>query len=201
MCIINPNLDYVVVGLGNIGKEYDLTRHNIGFMVLDAMGKRHSFEICRAKFQSLMVRTEIFNKKVLFLKPSTYMNNSGQAVIEAIDFYKIDINNVIIIYDDVNIKLGNIKIKKKGSDGGHNGLKSIIYLTDCDVFPRIKVGVSAKPKIGYTLADWVLSKFRDDEKEMLNKAINIACDGLECIIKNGVDFAMNKYNTKESCYK
>ena len=201
MNIVNSNLDYMVVGLGNIGKEYELTRHNMGFMVLDTMSKRYNFEICKSKFQSLTCKTVILGKNVLFLKPSTYMNNSGQAVVEAINFYKINMGNVIVVYDDITIELGRIKIKKSGSDGGHNGIKNIIYLTGCNVFPRIKVGVSAKPNIGYTLADWVLSKFKDDEKELLGKAVNIACDGLECIIKNGVDIAINKYNTKESCNK
>ena len=130
------------------------------------------------------------------MKPSTYMNNSGLAVVKAVNFYKTSLENVIVIYDDITLDLGKIKIKNNGSSGGHNGIKSIIELTDNNDFIRIKVGISKKPNKDYTLADWVISKFKKEEKELLNKGIKLASEAVGLIIKDGLESAMNKYNQR-----
>lgn len=192
----NSNLDYIVVGLGNIGSDYEMTRHNMGFMVLDNIAQNYNFGFNKDKFQAKIVKQNIFDKNVLFMKPSTYMNNSGLAVLEAINFYKIQINKLVVVYDDITLDLGKIKIKNQGSDGGHNGIKSILQLTDQENFARIKVGISKKPNKEYKLADWVLSKFSLQEFDDLKKGIDLASKALETIIKYGVDAAMNEFNKK-----
>lgn len=194
--MFRPKIDYIVVGLGNIGKEYEMTRHNMGFMVLDKMAEIWNFELKKEKFQAVISKTKILDKNILFMKPSTYMNNSGLAVVKAVNFYKTSLENVIVIYDDITLDLGKIKIKNNGSSGGHNGIKSIIELTDNNDFIRIKVGISKKPNKDYTLADWVISKFKKEEKELLNKGIKLASEAVGLIIKDGLESAMNKYNQR-----
>ena len=191
---MNKNIDYIVVGLGNVGKQYEMTRHNMGFMVLDFIAEKNGFNFKKIKFKSLISEIRIFDKKVLFMKPSTFMNNSGEAVIEAMNFYKLNMDKIIVIYDDISLDLGNIRIRKKGSDGGHNGIKNIIYLTRTDVFSRIRVGVSGKPHPDYVLTDWVLSRFKIEEKDALNRSLRLSYKGLELIIKDSIDLAMNMYN-------
>ena len=157
----------MVVGLGNPDRKYALTRHNSGFLCVDEMAEKFGFKIDRLKFKSLTARTEIAGRGVLVIKPSTYMNNSGIAVKEAASFYKIKPENIIVIFDDVSLEVGKMRIRRKGTDGGHNGIKSIIYHLQSDTFPRIKIGVGSKPNEDYDLADWVLSRFSEDEQKQL----------------------------------
>lgn len=188
-------VEYLIVGLGNPGLQYERTRHNAGFMVLDSLSKRLNIEISKYKFKAKLAEAEISGKRCLIMKPETYMNNSGQAVVEAMNFYKLDADHLIVIYDDISLEPGNMRIRRKGSDGGHNGIKSIIQLTGEDKFPRIKIGVGKKPHPKFDLADWVLSRFKDDEMEKINDVCEKACDSLELMVNGEIDAAMNKFNS------
>lgn len=192
--MFKASIDYIIVGLGNVGSGYNMTRHNMGFMVLDEIAERWNFKFNKNKFQSSVSNVKLLDKKLLFMKPETYMNNSGLAVAQAVNYYKVQMQNIIVVYDDITLDLGKIKIKKQGSSGGHNGLKSIIELTDSELFPRVKVGISAKPSKDYKLADWVLSRFKDEEMQNLKQGLLLASDAVETIIKYNVDVAMNKFN-------
>ncbi len=194
--MFRSNIDYIVVGLGNFGAQYHKTRHNVGFMVLDEISQQFEFEFNKQKFKSLIEKTSLFDKKILFMKPLTYMNNSGEAVADAMNFYKLSAQNLIVVYDDITLDLGKIKIKHKGSAGGHNGIKSIINLIGGDIFVRVKVGISQKPH-GYCLADWVLSKFKPEEEEKLGEGISFACDALKSLLKDDLETAMNQFNRKK----
>lgn len=194
--MFQKNLDYIVVGLGNVGAEYEMTRHNMGFIILDKFLSKFDFKFNKSKFDSMISKNNIFDKKILFLKPLTYMNRSGEAIEQAVNFYKIPAQKIIVIHDDITLDLGRIKVKTGGSDGGHNGLKNIINLLNQSDFIRIKVGVSKKPNKEYGLADWVLSKFKETEIENLNKGTELACECLESIIKYGINISMNKFNQK-----
>lgn len=189
-------IQYLIVGLGNPGREYENTRHNIGFIALDMLAEQYNVKINRIKFKSLTGECVIDGKKVLLIKPQTFMNNSGEAVRDAMQFYKIEPQNVIIIFDDISLEPGNLRIRQKGSDGGHNGIKSIIYLTGSDKFPRIKVGVGAKPHPNYDLAKWVLSSFKSDEIPRLKQACKYAGEAAELIVKGNIAAAMNQFNAK-----
>lgn len=193
----NPKgkIEYIIVGLGNFGLEYNETRHNAGFMAIDKLVQKNEFDISKVKFKSKSGETVIGGKRCLVLKPTTYMNNSGEAVIDAMSFYKIPIENVVVIYDDISLEPGKLRIRRKGSDGGHNGIKSIIALTGSDAFPRIKIGVGKKPNPKYNLADWVLSKFSESDKKALEPALENAVDSLKFIIDGNIDKAMNLYNS------
>ncbi|MBC8585774.1 aminoacyl-tRNA hydrolase [Youxingia wuxianensis] len=187
-------VEFLVVGLGNPGKEYESTRHNIGFHALDFLAENCGTDLKKLKFKSLCGDAMIEGKRVLLMKPSTFMNNSGQAVQEAMSFYKIPIERVLVIFDDVSLDVGRLRIRRQGSDGGHNGIKSIIYLTGKDTFPRIKIGVGQKPDPRYDLAAWVLGKFSKEDAAVLNKELeNVAC-AARLIIQGKIDMAMNKYN-------
>lgn len=188
-------VEYLIAGLGNPGEQYAYTRHNAGFMVIDAMAERLETDIKKYKFKSLCSDVTISGKHCVLMKPETYMNNSGQAVSEAMAFYKLDIEHVIIVYDDISLEPGKLRIRRKGSDGGHNGIKSIIYLTGEDVFPRIKMGVGRKPHPKFDLADWVLSRFNKEDMEKIKKSCEMACDSLELMVAGKIDEAMNKYNS------
>ena len=188
-------IEWLVVGLGNPGAKYDNTRHNAGFMTVDTLAAKHGFEIKRLKFKSLTADVTIAGKRCLVMKPSTFMNNSGEAIVEAMNFYKIPIENVVICYDDISLDPGRIRIRRKGSDGGHNGIKSIIYLTGSQDFPRIKVGVGQKPSKDYDLADWVLGTFPSEDIQRLHDATDHACAAAELILKGDIDKAMNLYNS------
>lgn len=189
-------IQYILVGLGNPGREYENTRHNIGFIALDMLAEQYNVKINRIKFKSLTGECVIDGKKVLLLKPQTYMNNSGEAVRDAMQFYKVEPQNVIIMFDDISLEPGNLRIRQKGSDGGHNGIKSIIYLTGSDKFPRIKIGVGAKPHPNYDLAKWVLSSFKSDEIPRLKQACKYAGEAAELIVKGNIAAAMNQFNAK-----
>ena len=188
-------VEYLIVGLGNPGEQYAYTRHNAGFMVIDAMAERLETDVKRFKFKSLCSDVTISGKHCILMKPETYMNNSGQAVSEAMAFYKLDIEHVLIVYDDISLEPGTLRIRRKGSDGGHNGIKSIIYLTGADTFPRIKMGVGRKPHPKFDLADWVLSRFGKEDMEKIQESCKKACDSLELMIDGKIDEAMNKYNS------
>ncbi len=185
---------YMVAGLGNPGDKYLKTRHNAGFMALDVIGEKHNFKINKLKFKSLCGEAVIGGVRVLFLKPQTFMNNSGEAVKEAASFYKIPPENIIVVFDDISLDPGKIRIRKKGSDGGHNGIKSIIYYLGSDKFPRIKIGVGAKPHPEYDLADWVLGEIPSELRETFTGALISASEALELVLKGDADSAMAKFN-------
>jgi PTH1 family peptidyl-tRNA hydrolase len=187
-------VEFIIAGLGNPGAQYENTRHNAGFMTVDTLAAKHGFEIKRLKFKSLTADVNIAGKRCLVMKPSTFMNNSGEAVAEAMNFYKIPIENVIICYDDISLEPGRIRVRRKGSDGGHNGIKSIIYLTGSEDFPRIKVGVGQKPSKDTNLADWVLGNFPSEDIPKLHEAADNACNAAELILGGSIDKAMNLYN-------
>lgn len=186
--------EYLIVGLGNPGLEYAQTRHNAGFMTLDLLAEREHTEIKRMKFKSLCGDAVIAGKRCLLMKPTTYMNNSGQAVAEAMQFYKLPIDHIIVVYDDISLEPSRLQIRRKGSDGGHNGIKSIIYLTGEDTFPRIKLGVGKKPRPDYNLADWVLSRFTREELEQMHIAAEHACESIALMVNGKIEEAMNRYN-------
>lgn len=188
-------VEYLIVGLGNPGRQYESTRHNAGFIVLDTLAEKLNVSIDRVKFKGLSCTAVLEGKGVLLLKPSTYMNLSGESVREAMQFYKIPPEKTIIVYDDISLEPGKLRIRKKGSDGGHNGMKNIIYLMGKDTFPRIKMGVGAKPNPGWNLADWVLSKFTQKEGEALEAAADNACEALHLMVQGKEQEAMNKYNS------
>lgn len=185
---------YLIVGLGNPGKQYDMTRHNIGFHTIDYIAEQSGIKIKKLKFKGIYGEGRIGGEKVYLIKPQTYMNLSGECVGEFASFYKIPPENIIVINDDISLDTGRIRIRAKGSAGGHNGLKSIISHLNSDAFVRIKMGVGAN-KNG-DLADYVLGRFQKSEIEIMEKAIVNACSAVNEIIKNGVESAMSSYNGK-----
>ena len=187
---------YFIVGLGNPGLQYENTRHNVGFMTIDYLANKYDIDVRKLKFKSLYGQGEISGHKVMLIKPQTYMNNSGMAVLDVYNYYKMPLENILVIVDDVDIEFGTIRIRKKGSDGGHNGLKSIIYQLGSQDFPRIKIGIG-KRKEGQDLADFVLSKFSKDEKPRIEEAVLNAAMAVETIITYGIDEGMNQFNTKK----
>lgn len=186
---------FAVVGLGNPGKNYEGTRHNVGFDAIDLLAYRNNIKINKIKFKSVYGEGIIGNNKVILLKPQTYMNNSGMAVLDLYTFYKLPIENIIVIVDDIDIEFGTIRVKAKGSAGSHNGMKSIIYHLQSDKFPRVKIGVGQK-KEGQDLADFVLSRFSREERDKIDLAIEKAALAVETIITDGVEKAMNQFNSK-----
>lgn len=181
----------IVIGLGNIGKEYNNTRHNIGFEVVDFIADKYNVSIDKVKFKGTYGETRIKNEKVILLKPSTYMNLSGESLREIMQFYKVECNDVIVIYDDISLKVGRIRIREKGSAGGHNGIKSIIQNIGTDVFDRVKIGVGAPE---HDLISHVLGKFSSDDMKVLEEVKKVACEAVETIISDDVKEAMNKFN-------
>ncbi len=185
---------YVIVGLGNPGKKYVGTRHNIGFEALDAVAAKYGIDIKKAKFNAIYGEGMIEGEKVVLVKPQTFMNLSGEAVREFREWYKTDNSQIIIIYDDVSLPVGKMRIRPKGSAGGHNGMKSIIYQLNSEEFPRIRIGIGSPENPEFDLADYVLGKFTKDEvKELVEIAINTA-EAVGEIIKNGLEKAMTKFN-------
>ena len=185
---------WLVVGLGNPGGKYENTRHNVGFLVADELGERGRFPIQRLKFKALTNTAAIGGQGVLVMKPTTYMNLSGEAVGEAARFYKIAPDHVLVISDDVSLPVGKLRIRTGGSAGGHNGLKSIIQHLGSDQFPRLKVGVGGKPHPDYDMADWVLGKLQGEDKKIMDDAVKRAADAIECLLKDGPQKAMNRFN-------
>ena len=182
---------FLIVGLGNPGKEYAGTRHNIGFEAVDYIADKYNIELNRIKFKGIFGEGMINGKKVILLKPTTYMNLSGESIREVVNFYKISNEDIIVIYDDISLEVGRLRIREKGSHGGHNGIKSIIANLSTDVFPRVKIGVGA-PK--GDLVSHVLGKFSNSEVEMLRESIKATEEAVATIIKSDAKEAMNKYN-------
>ena len=187
-------VDWLLVCLGNPGDQYENTRHNAGFMVADELADRHNIPVQRLKFRALTNTITVGDQKVLLMKPVTYMNLSGEAVHEAAAFYKIPPEHILVISDEVALAPGKLRVRRSGSAGGHNGLKNIIAHLGTDQFPRIRVGVGQKPHPDYDMADWVLGKFQGEDKKAVESAVKKAADAAECLIREGVDKAMNKYN-------
>jgi PTH1 family peptidyl-tRNA hydrolase len=175
-------ISYMIVGLGNPGREYEETRHNVGFRFIDSFADRNGARIDRAKFQALTADVTYAGKRILLLKPQTYMNSSGLAVREAAAFYKIPVERILVIYDDISLDPGRVRIRKKGSDGGHNGIKSIIAQMNSDAFPRVKIGVGAKPHKDYDLADWVLGVPSADSKAKIAATFPIIQENLSLML-------------------
>lgn len=186
---------FLIVGLGNPGRQYENTRHNAGFITLDVIAEKAGARVDRIKFKGLCGEGMLGGKKVLFLKPSTFMNLSGQSVQEAMAFYKLPPEKVLVIFDDISLEPGRLRIRRKGSDGGHNGIKNIIYLSGKDTFPRIKMGVGKKPNPNWDLADWVLSHFTEEEGKALLEAAGRAASAAELIVQGKIDEAMNRYTS------
>lgn len=184
----------MVVFLGNPGKKYTGTRHNVGYMTADMAEKETGVKINRLKFKALTAQGDISGEQVLFMKPQTYMNLSGESVGPAAQFYKIQPDHIIVISDDVSIPTGKLRIRTKGSAGGHNGLKSIITSLGTEDFPRIKIGVGSPPHPDYDMADWVLGTFKNKDAEDIAEAVKSAYAAVELYISEGADRAMNKYN-------
>ncbi len=186
--------EWIIAGLGNPGLVYEKTRHNAGFIAMDFLAQKEQIQINRMKFKAYCGDVTLGEHRCLLLKPQTYMNNSGEAVAEAMQFYKIDISHLIVVFDDISLAPGKLRIRRKGSAGGHNGIKSIIELTGSENFSRIKLGVGQKPNKNMNLADWVLSKFSEQELEEMQKSAGNACEALKLIVDSQTDKAMNLYN-------
>lgn len=186
-------ISHIVVGLGNPGREYADTRHNAGFIALDSIAEAAGVKVDRLRFRALTAECRIADKRVLLMAPQTYMNNSGEAVGEAAAFYKIAPENIIVIHDEISFEPGIFRIRRKGSAGGHNGLKSIIAHIGED-FPRIKVGVGKKPTPEYDLADWVLSRLPKEGRALLDSRLGDIRSSVELILSGKIDEAMNKYS-------
>ena len=187
--------EYLIVGLGNPGRQYELTRHNAGFLFADLLADKSNIKISKIQFKSVTALVEINGHKCLLIKPQTFMNNSGEAVKQAASFYKIPPEKIIVVFDDISLPCGKMRIRRKGSAGGHNGMKSIIYHLNSDDFPRVKLGVGEKPHPDYDLADWVLSSFKKDEIPLLRQAAENACAAVELMVSGDTDKAMSSYNS------
>ena len=187
---------YIIVGLGNPTKEYDKTRHNIGFMLIDELADRFDIHVTTIQHKALVGKGIINGQKVILAKPQTYMNLSGESVKELVDYYKVDPESeLIIISDDIDLPPGYIRVRPKGSAGGHNGLKNIIALTGTQEFNRVRIGVGKKPP-KMDLADYVLGHFKEEDKEPMKNGINDAIDAIEMLLEDKIDEAMNKHNKK-----
>lgn len=187
--------DFMIVGLGNPGREYETTRHNMGFLALDILAEKYNVPIKKLKAKALIGECRMGGKKVLLVKPQTFMNLSGQSVTELMRFYKIPAENVLVLFDDISLEPGKLRIRRSGSDGGHNGIKNIIYLSGSDAFPRIKIGVGKAPHTEYDMKDWVLSTPKGEDAENIKAALKRAAEAAEDIAVNrDIDRAMNLYN-------
>lgn len=186
---------YLIVGLGNPEEEYENTRHNMGFKVINKIAKDCDIKISQSKFNGQYTIEHINGEKVIFLKPQTYMNSSGESVIEFKNFYKIPSENIIIVYDDIDLEPGTIRIRKKGGPGTHNGMKSVVHFLQTEDFVRVRVGIG-KPKYSNDLINYVIGAIDEEDKKILEQGVNRAADAVLEILKNGIDVAMNKYNSK-----
>lgn len=187
-------VEYIVAGLGNIGKQYERTRHNAGFLAIDSIAARLGVKIDRVKFHSTVAEVTFSGKRALLMKPTTLMNNSGVAIGEAAAFYKIPPERVIVLVDDISLSPGVIRIRRRGSAGGHNGLKSIIAHLSSEEFPRIKIGVGQKPSPEYDLVSWVLGVFPQEDAAKISSRHSDIYEGVAEIISGNIDGAMNKYS-------
>ena len=182
----------LIVGLGNPEKEYNMTRHNMGFDTINILAEKYKIEVYKNKFKALFGQGEIEGEKVILLKPQTFMNLSGEAVAEVISFYKIDVKDVLVIYDDIDTDIGKIRIREKGSSGTHNGMKSVIAHLGTEVFDRIRIGIG-RPEHN-DLINYVIGKIHKDDYDVLSEGVKKAADAAVCIIKEGTQIAMNKFN-------
>lgn len=189
-------IEWLVVGLGNPGSKYENTRHNAGFRALDSYCQKTGQRIDRMKFKALVGEGTFGGKRVLFMKPQTFMNLSGEAVRDAADFYKISPERIVVLFDDISLDVGRLRVRAKGSAGGQNGVKNIIYQLSSDQFPRVKIGIGAKPHPDYDLADWVLSKFQGEDETKIQEAAQHAMEAAEEIVRNGPAAAAQKFNGK-----
>lgn len=187
---------YIIAGLGNPGKEYEGTRHNMGFNVIDNLASKLNIDVLKLKFKSLIGEGIFKGEKIILQKPQTFMNLSGEAIYDIINFYKVPLSNLIVVYDDKDLDVGKIRIRKKGSAGGHNGMKSIIYLLNSEDFPRVRVGIG---KPDGDMIKHVLGRFNDSDMELVNSALSNASNAVLDIIENGVEHAMNLYNGNGTC--
>lgn len=186
---------YYIVGLGNPGIQYENTRHNAGFITIDYLARKYSIDVRKIKFKSLIGQGVISGQKVMLVKPQTYMNNSGEAIREIYKYFDFNHDKLIVIYDDIDIDFGSIRIRKKGSAGTHNGMKSIIYNLEFDDFPRIKVAVGKKPSY-MDLANFVLSGFSKQEAKIIEEEVKLTSDAIEMILEEGIEKTMSMFNSK-----
>ena len=187
---------YIIVGLGNPSKSYDGTRHNVGFEVIDRLSREYNISVDLKKHKAICGKGAIEGVKVILAKPQTYMNLSGESVRELLDYYKVEEKDIIVIYDDISLEPGQLRIRAKGSAGGHNGIKNIIANLGTQEFPRVKVGIGGKPK-DWDLADYVLSRFQGGEREAMGEAFSQAAEAVKVMVTEGINEAMNKYNMKK----
>ncbi len=193
----NEPITHLVVGLGNPGDKYFYTRHNAGFLAMDYVSQKCNASVNRSKFKALVGEGYIAGKRVLLMKPQTFMNLSGDAVIEAVNFYKIPTENIVVLSDDVNLDVGRMRVRKSGSDGGQKGLRSIIERLGTDNFPRIRFGVGKKPHPDYDMADWVLGNLSEEDKKAMFDCFVLGYQGIERIISGDTDAAMQICNSKK----
>ena len=187
-------VSFIIVGLGNVGKQYELTRHNAGFLAIDRIAEKYGARIDRVKFHATVGECTIGGKRVLLMKPTTLMNRSGLAVGEAASFYKIPAENILVLHDEISFDPGMLRIRRKGSAGGHNGLKSLIASLGSDEFPRVKIGVGKKPNPEYDLADWVLGKMPEGDMKAMSSRFDDIATASEMIVKGDIDGAMAKFS-------
>ena len=193
---ISGDIEFVIVGLGNPEPKYDMTRHNIGFIAVDEIAKQNNITINKIKHKGLVGVGAIAGKKVMLVKPQTYMNDSGICLGEIMRFYKLETKQFIVLYDDIDIDVGRIRVRRSGSSGTHNGMRSIIYHLKDNNFPRVRIGIGKPATKDYKLADYVLGKFRQEEYESMGDAVVRAANAVKEIISCDVDSAMNKYNAE-----
>lgn len=189
---------YIIAGLGNPGKKYENTRHNIGFITIDSLASKHNITVDKLKFKALVGEGRISGQKVILVKPQTYMNLSGESIQEVMNFYKVDPENLIIIYDDIDLDLGTLRIRKSGSAGTHNGMRSVVQHINSTAFPRIRIGMGG-PK--GDIVDFVIGGMSKAESEVLKETVDKAAEAIDCIIESGIDMSMNRYNTKKKTKK
>ena len=195
MIINQEDVMYIIAGLGNPGKEYMGTRHNAGFSVIDELADKYNISVDTAKHKGLIGKGVIAGQKVILVKPMTYMNNSGECIREVMDYYKCDIDDFIVIFDDISLDVGKLRLRAKGSAGGHNGIKSIIAHLGTEEFSRIRVGVGDKPK-NYDLADWVLGHFPKEQLDDVRAGIDKAVKAVPVVLDRGIEEGMNEFNAK-----
>ena len=194
-------VSFIIAGLGNPGPKYEHTRHNAGFMAVDALADKLGAKIGRLRFQALCGEAMIDGIRILLMKPTTFMNNSGEAIIQAARFYKIPPEHILIFSDDISLEPGRLRVRAKGSAGGHNGLKSIMAHLGSENFPRIKIGVGQKPDTDYDLADWVLGRLGEKDSLLLKEACTHAAEAASIIVSGKIDQAMNLYNASPAKQK
>ncbi|MDO4754074.1 MAG: aminoacyl-tRNA hydrolase [Bacillota bacterium] len=184
---------FLIVGLGNPGKRFDLTRHNAGFLALDLLAERLGTKINKIKFQSLIGEAQFGGEKLVLMKPQTFMNLSGEAVRAAAEYYKIPSEHIIVIYDDIDIAFGSLRLRPKGSAGTHNGMRNILYQLETEHFPRVRIGIKGDRR-GAELHEYVLSRFAKEDERTLKEVLKCAADAALAIVEEGVDSAMNRFN-------